>query len=469
MGPPHSPLRSDPSPSPDAERSLGLLSGVPALPLEERVFAESVRLLYRSTLTGLLGSLVNITVIAALLWPIARTQAVLGWAAANLAVVGARGVLLLTYRQRREHADPTRWWWLFLAGMLASGAAMGSVAVVLFPAGDSERTVLVFLLLGGLLAGAVGLYAVSGWIFLAYGLPVFVPFVLHLLVVSGPGGRVMGAMGLLYLAILLTSAQRVTRTTRDSLRLGFANQDLARALEEEHRQIEHLNHRLRDLSLRDELTGLRNRRFIHEVVDPETELYAATLSLRASGRDRRDRMAIKYYGVYLLDVDHFKEINDRHGHDAGDAYLRHLGGLLGDLVRGDDIVARWGGEEFLVVLRETHLEFIPEFALRLLERVAESPFTLPDGAEVSRTVSVGCVAFPMDGTHAADTHFGDTVTLADRALYLAKRSGRNRAVRVLPGRDEGADLVVRAVTDFDSALARGAIRIATIVPARSPK
>ena len=156
---------------------------------------------------------------------------------------------------------------------------------------------------------------------------------------------------------------------------------------------------LRNLAVTDTLTGVWNRRH-------GTELLTADLSARRPGQA---------LSLLMLDIDHFKTINDTFGHQAGDHVLIEIASRLRRSLRGSDMVARWGGEEFVVLLRDCAL---PD-ALRLAEDIRAAIAELPFGAMGSLTVSVG----------VAEARAGEDLTTwlerADQALYRAKRSGRN--------------------------------------------
>lgn len=155
----------------------------------------------------------------------------------------------------------------------------------------------------------------------------------------------------------------------------------------------------------DALTRLLNRRFLPTVLRTEIEL---------AGSHRHE------FAVLLLDVDHFKRINDEHGHDAGDRALQHLAGLLTQSVRSSDYVFRLGGEEFLVVLVAAGAERAVAFAETLRERIAASPLPLADGRMLPISASIGVA--PYDG----HPDYERLLARADRAMYAAKRGGRDR-------------------------------------------
>jgi two-component system cell cycle response regulator len=171
-------------------------------------------------------------------------------------------------------------------------------------------------------------------------------------------------------------------------------------------ELRHRNEDLDRISRTDALTGLRNRRHVEEYLVKLTSLA------------RRNAEPI---AVLVIDIDHFKSVNDSHGHDAGDVVLREVAGRMLGSVRLEDMVGRWGGEEFLVVLPNTAAEGAAELAERLRQVVAETPCRLADGDAVQVTISVGCAASLMDDA-------GRLVRSADAAMYEAKESGRNRVV-----------------------------------------
>ena len=169
---------------------------------------------------------------------------------------------------------------------------------------------------------------------------------------------------------------------------------------------------LDQLATRDGLTGLYNHRAFYALLRDEL------------ARAKRFQRPVS---LLLLDIDHFKRVNDTHGHLAGDAVLRGLGELLGREVRATDRVCRYGGEESTVILPETDLAAAARFAERLRAAVEAQPFDVDAGVPLRMTVSIGVASWPAHADNAQAL-----VAAADAAMYAAKEGGRNRVVRYEP-------------------------------------
>jgi diguanylate cyclase (GGDEF)-like protein len=197
----------------------------------------------------------------------------------------------------------------------------------------------------------------------------------------------------------------IVTATAEQVALGLANLDLRETL--------------RAQSIRDALTGLFNRRFLIDSLEREC---------------RRSIRAGRPVSVLMLDVDHFKNFNDTFGHEAGDAILREVGAVLRTSFRGEDAACRYGGEEFALVLTDTGTDGAINRAVELRQRVRKLSVNFRRQALGSISVSVGIAMAPV---HAHDA--AGLLRVADRALYRAKREGRDRVV-VADARDltEGA-------------------------------
>jgi diguanylate cyclase (GGDEF)-like protein len=167
---------------------------------------------------------------------------------------------------------------------------------------------------------------------------------------------------------------------------------------------------LEELSTTDELTRLRNRRYVCDAL--EREVHGA----------RRHGTTLS---ILMIDLDHFKEINDEYGHVAGDAVLRETGLRIRSPLRGCDIAARYGGEEFLILLSLSDQNGALTAAERWRAGIGQRSFTLPDGKRINVTASIGVATFSPRFASA-----GEFIAAADTALYRAKEEGRD-CVRVI--------------------------------------
>ena len=185
---------------------------------------------------------------------------------------------------------------------------------------------------------------------------------------------------------------------------------LARRVRQSNLALAQVNEQLLDQSERDPLTGLANRRRF------QTEMQ----QLAGDGR--------LHGSVFLIDIDHFKRINDRFGHAAGDQVLVEIARRLSKTVRTGDLVVRWGGEEFLVVARGMSAEAVEQMTQRVLDSIAGEP-VLCDGLAIGVSASVGFATYPVEPSRIAPT-WERAIDLVDTALYLAKAHGRNRGYGV---------------------------------------
>ncbi len=164
--------------------------------------------------------------------------------------------------------------------------------------------------------------------------------------------------------------------------------------------------KLKYLAVHDPLTGLPNRNELERRINEET-----------SRATRYNHLL----SVFMLDIDHFKQINDTHGHRVGDSVLCSISRVLERSIRKIDFVARYGGEEFVIVLPETPLVKAEELAQRLLNQIAEFTFPIDDDKEFNLTISIGIATFPE---HAQSWVY--LLETADLAMYAAKKAGRNQ-------------------------------------------
>ncbi|MEZ4751974.1 MAG: diguanylate cyclase [Bdellovibrionota bacterium] len=200
--------------------------------------------------------------------------------------------------------------------------------------------------------------------------------------------------------------QNKTLVTKES-ELKTLNTELEKKVEERTQELRKANARLSELAMTDPLTKVFNRRAFFEKFDHEIE------------RSRRYTHPIC---VAMIDVDHFKLFNDMEGHPLGDEALKRVANILKANIRKIDILCRYGGEEFCLVMPETDVGTGLEICERLRNAIETTVF---QGAEQKAylTISIGISGFPEDGQSR-----GDLIQMADQALYAAKKAGRNRVV-----------------------------------------
>ncbi len=249
------------------------------------------------------------------------------------------------------------------------------------------------------------------------------------IVVAPPPWRTWWA----YLAYVLMAAaavagyreshQRKLRQEEEySERLELEVKERTGELTQRNRELEVLNIKLVEASLTDSLTGLRNRRFLFEEVAKDIALIRRRYVEQAMGLPRRDVFDVVFL---MIDVDNFKNINDTFGHPAGDMVLVQLRDVLLAACRESDIVIRWGGDEFLVVGRDTDPDRAEALAERIRISIEEHVFELEESRVLRTTVSIGFACYPFVRKEPDLATWEQVLSLADEALYAAKHTARN--------------------------------------------
>jgi len=246
--------------------------------------------------------------------------------------------------------------------------------------------------------------------------------------------RLLGEIGVA-LAVLLALASV----------LGLAMLRKARAANKALKAREAL---LRSQSERDPLTDLANRRHFFEVM----QVHAAERPEGFTG------------ALLMVDIDHFKHVNDEHGHASGDAVICEVARRLSGAVRTGDLVVRWGGEEFIVFAPVATHEQVQALAARILESVGHTPVATPDGA-LRITASIGFAHFPFFDAPQTDKlrlHWERAVNWVDMALYTAKSRGRNCAIGIQAVHAKSSDELGSIEKDFDAACSSGKVELGVV-------
>src|SRR5664280_2861116 len=199
------------------------------------------------------------------------------------------------------------------------------------------------------------------------------------------------------------------------------------------------NQVLQETSATDPLTGARNRRFFDTTI-----LGDANQALRSY---RVQELRVSDLIFYMVDLDDFKEVNDRYGHRVGDQVLLEVTRRINSVIRSSDVLVRWGGDEFLIVSRYSNRAEAATLASRILTAVGNREAGMGDaGIDFRQTCSIGWVAFPWDPREPNAVPLETVLGMADRGVYEAKTLGKNRAIGVLPS-DNGTKIMFATAGD----------------------
>lgn len=357
--------------------------------INAQVRADRLHLLFRQSVFSVTGSLLGALMLSGLCWARVDHALVITWLSLLSGSTLLRGLLLWAwFRSPLNLRTPERWemkYWLTLA---LSAGIWGGGAVSLMGPLDVVTQALVLLFAVGMSVSAVSCYsAYRSMTIVAIGL-VLLPCTLWLL--CQPGGIQVGmAVASLVFASFVVSA---TRKLSEAMERAFYT---TREMEYAHRLASHA-------AQTDELTGLKNRRaFIRQAE-------------KTFDHCKRHCLALS---VVMLDIDHFKRINDSYGHQAGDQVLRQIGAAIRDSVRDVDISGRLGGEEFALLLTDAAADDAQKRAEQLRDAIAR--LTCDHGEVITASLGVATMT-------ARDQTFQTLLNDADKALFCAKAQGRNR-------------------------------------------
>jgi diguanylate cyclase (GGDEF)-like protein len=364
--------------------------------------------LYERAKTSLVVLVLALVVMIRVLGPVYDASASIRGAFVALYVVVAARFALIGYYGTgpKARGTPTSRHVAFAVGATAVGMLMGWVNLLAYPDLSAARFGLYAMTLTGINSIALVSMGTSPAVYLGY---------------------------VLYVSALCAMSLHEYRSRRDNVLLRL---------------------QLAELALLDSLTQVRNRRFLMEFMPVEVAQLLRNHRPRVS-----DENAI---ALMMIDLDHFKAINDRFGHDAGDVVLREFAAILRETVRRPDVVARWGGEEFVIIARGLGTDGAAALATRIRERVAAHEFRVPTGDAVRCTCSIGYSLFPFLPEQPGSIGWQQVLALADAAMYQAKQRGRDRAIGVLPGAREakvGVELLEAVKRDMVAADRDGLIRL----------
>lgn len=349
--------------------------------------SEQVAMAYR-LLPGGIGASVGVALLLAIGLSGHVEDSKLGiWLSVLLLISIVRLINLRSW-QKSPAPNQARWVIYFYLGAAASGLSWGVAGFWLFPPNGNGQMLMTFAL-SGIAAGGMSTLGALPRAYALFLLTCVMPFTLRLFMQPGNSYMLMGFMSIVFIAFLLTASHRASKVFIESQRLRFENEDITEKM-----------HALATTVITDPLTGAYNRNMLNVALPSEME------------RARRHNAPL---AIILLDIDHFKRVNDSHGHQVGDRTLVWLTERISSQLRESDLLFRWGGEEFMVVAPNTDLAAACVVADRMRREIEQSPLE-PAGII---TCSFGCSQFWLEDT--TDTF----IQRADRALYAAKDNGRN--------------------------------------------
>ena len=357
-----------------------------------QVRSDRLQLLYWQSFPAVFISLAVATLLSLLLWPAADQHDLVIWMATLAAATLARLALFVAYRMKAPAGlHLLEWERPYFVTLMASTLTWGVGSLWIMPKDSLLHQAMTLVILVGMAGGALSVYSSIRWLALATIAVLLLPSTIWVMAYDGRPGLFLG------LAIMLfcLSALRATRVLSNAMQQNF---EMTYALREAKENAERM-------ASTDLLTGLINRRAFLERADAPFQYC------------RRNGLAVT---TIVVDLDHFKQINDTRGHAVGDLAIQHAARLIQANLRKSDLCCRWGGEEFVILLPDTSLEEASGVAEKLRSAIASSPVPVP-GGDLPIAASLG-VAEGQGDVEAL-------VNRADLAMYRAKREGRNRVAR----------------------------------------
>ncbi|WP_074751417.1 diguanylate cyclase [Pseudomonas abietaniphila] len=357
--------------------------------IRAQVRTDRLHLLFRQTFFSVLGSFLAALMLSWLCWNRVGHEVILVWLGLLCASTSLRIVLLVTYfRSPVETRTPQRWerrYWLTLA---LSAAIWGGGALALMHLNDLVTQSLVLLFTVGMSVSAVSCYSAYRSMTIVSISLVLLPCSFWLLFQPAPTQIGMAAATLVFVSFVISATRKLSEAMETAFRLT--------------REMEYAHSIANHAAQTDELTGLKNRRAFFRQAEQTYE------------HCKRNRVPLS---VLMLDIDHFKRINDSYGHQAGDKVLRQIGGVICESIRDVDLCGRLGGEEFAILLTDTSIDDAEATAEQLRQAIAKLACEHVEGI----TASIGVAS--MNG---ADRDVNMLLNDADKALFRAKAQGRNQ-------------------------------------------
>jgi diguanylate cyclase len=355
------------------------------------VHADTLALLFEQSFPALYQSLIIASILCWTLWGQVEPARLLTWLGVLAASALIRlGMYLLYFRLKPVGHAIFAWERPYAATLVLSSLIWGVGVLWIMPTGNEVAQYVILFFVVGMVGGSLVSYSAHRGMTITAMLGVLLPITLWLFFQPGQIALGLAVASTLFMAGALRGTRVLNSAMQGNLLLGH--------------ELKMANRIADHIARTDELTGINNRRAFMELGEQTTRLCQ---------RQRQPLSAL------LLDVDHFKQINDTYGHSAGDLVLKQIGSLMAQQFRAADVCGRIGGEEFAVLLADTDTQAATSVANKFRQEVANATLQW-QGHSLQVTVSIGVAS------HNAD--LGTLLQRADAAMYQAKNSGRNRVV-----------------------------------------
>ncbi|MCP3942850.1 MAG: diguanylate cyclase [Desulfobacteraceae bacterium] len=411
------------------------------------VEVERTNILVKNLSTSMPSSLVNSIILVIVLWNVIPRSYLGIWCLTNIFFVLVRYIMIGYYRRGFQQDNYLLWQWVLLLSFIIAGLLFGSAGLFFINTDQLAYMVFLYFVMGGMVAGSLGSYHNNLAMFFSYSTMVFLIPTAVLFTLGTDMTTSMAILGLIFFVIMSINAKRMNTDLRIFLVLRYDNNLLVEQFNQEKLNTEKLNQKLvmknnelKKISRIDPLTGLKNRHYLFDILKPKVENEIYSLWMKKNGSNKREPSDLSGYGVISIDIDHFKKVNDNYGHDSGDMVLKQFSARLCETVRQDDVIVRIGGEEFIIILKDTRESHLSTLAEKIRLHVENSTFKVTDNREISITCSLGFIYYPFFKHHPGNIRIDHIFYLVDKALYVAKENGRNLVVKVACSEGDSRDI-----------------------------
>jgi diguanylate cyclase (GGDEF)-like protein len=361
------------------------------IPVDDLVRAEKLQLLYHQSYPAIFVSLLSCALLSVILWQVQKMEILIIWIFILACTALVRSMLFMLYsRMKPKGEDILAWEMPYLVTLLLSSITWGIGAVFIMPIDSQLYQVVIYCFLIGMSGGAISVYSANRIMTLATIACLLLPMTGWFLLQGGQLSVGLAIGAIIFFLSAIRAGKVLSHTLDKSFMLSHELIEAKEAAEE--------------LALKDELSGLNNRRAFYEKGKIFSEYCQRNGELLS---------------VIIMDLDHFKKINDKFGHAAGDVTIRQVGRVLQQVIRKSDLCARIGGEEFGIIMMTSVADGAAQFAEKLRQMISGMPITFNDEQfAVSASFGVAVGSFDLD----------TLMRRADAAMYQAKETGRNRVI-----------------------------------------